>query len=540
MELRDRRIAEIIDLICEIAGGNLSRRGLPSDQDDELDAVTTGLNMLADELQATMVSRDYLDAIIDSAAVALFVVSGEGRIIAANSYSTELFGGPSESLQGRKVETLFADTPTALREDFIEKLKAGKLRDTEVTCVTPDGEARPVMLSATGLRASEGYGVGVLCSAHDLRPLRNAQDRLRRSEATFRTLVDAAPDGIVLVDDDGRILQANPAFSRMIGTKQAGAAVGQKLDELIGPIPEGNEATEPQPVSPAAASLMPRAHNILLPDQTTRFVEKHAARVIDDFGAEHASVVVVHDVTVQRRAVDELANAVNDLERFAYAVAHDLKAPLNALVSLSTWLAEDLEPVLTDQTRQYLDLLRSRTERMTKFVDAILRYSRVGREAEPPVEIDIAELVEQVLTWLDLGDELTVEFANKMPVVLGVRVQLEQVFANLLNNAHRHHDNRPARVTIRAREVTGFHEFLVSDDGPGIAEPFRDRVFEFFQTLRPRDETENVGVGLAIAKRIIDSQGGHIRVEPNKGRGAIFAFTWPKEPPRRFEEPRPG
>ena len=109
------------------------------------------------------------------------------------------------------------------------------------------------------------------------------------------------------------------------------------------------------------------------------------------------------------------------------------------------------------------------------------------------------------------------------------RVPLETVLRNLINNAIKHHDRRDGHVQIAVQDLGEFFEFSISDDGPGIAPEYHERIFQLFQTLKPRDQVEGSGMGLAIVKKIVESRNGRITVTSEPGQGATFTFTWPKE-----------
>ena len=102
------------------------------------------------------------------------------------------------------------------------------------------------------------------------------------------------------------------------------------------------------------------------------------------------------------------------------------------------------------------------------------------------------------------------------------------MFSNLISNAIKHHDRSDGMVTISSQDRGKFYEFSVTDDGPGIAPQYRDKVFTIFQTLKARDEAENTGIGLSIVKKVIEAQGGTIELESQLGQGSIFRLTWPK------------
>lgn len=116
-----------------------------------------------------------------------------------------------------------------------------------------------------------------------------------------------------------------------------------------------------------------------------------------------------------------------------------------------------------------------------------------------------------------------------MPTLKTDTLQLQQVFSNLLSNAIKHHHQSEGHIRISEQKQLDFYEFMVSDDGPGIAEDYHDKIFKIFQVLDSRDATENTGIGLSIVKKIIESKGGSIQIESEVNHGTTFKFTWPQE-----------
>ena len=121
----------------------------------------------------------------------------------------------------------------------------------------------------------------------------------------------------------------------------------------------------------------------------------------------------------------------------------------------------------------------------------------------------------------------TITLDSTMPKFMTVSVPLETVLRNLIGNAIKHHNRPDGHIHIGAQEKAGLIEFMVRDDGPGIAPQYHDRIFELFQTLRPRDQVEGSGMGLAVVKKIVESRNGTLRLESEEGKGATFWFTWP-------------
>lgn len=115
-----------------------------------------------------------------------------------------------------------------------------------------------------------------------------------------------------------------------------------------------------------------------------------------------------------------------------------------------------------------------------------------------------------------------------MPLLFTDRLLLGQVFSNLINNAIKHNPRQSGRVKISVKDLGDFYEFAVTDDGPGIAPEYHEKVFAIFSTLEARDKVENTGIGLSLVKKIVETQGGTIHLESQEGQGATFRFTWPK------------
>jgi len=227
---------------------------------------------------------------------------------------------------------------------------------------------------------------------------------------------------------------------------------------------------------------------------------------------------------------EALSCSNQELDQFAYIASHDLKAPLRAIANLSQWVEEDLEEVMTDDTRKQMALLRGRVARMEALINGVLQYSRAGRMDMEMESVDVAQLLAEVLDGLAPPPGFRIDIAPDMPILQTARVPLSQVFGNLLSNAIKYHD-RPesAQVKVSMQQLNGaMYEFSVADDGPGIASEFHDKVFQIFQTLNARDKVESTGVGLTVVQKIVEELGGEISLESEEGHGSIFRFTVPK------------
>ncbi|MCP4657010.1 MAG: HAMP domain-containing protein, partial [bacterium] len=218
---------------------------------------------------------------------------------------------------------------------------------------------------------------------------------------------------------------------------------------------------------------------------------------------------------------EELERSNRDLDQFAHVASHDLKAPLRAITTLSTWIEEDLTDKLSPETSEQMRLLRHRVRRMDGLIEGILQYSRVGRMDSHGERVDVGRLLAELVELIDPPDGSQVVIGPGMPTLITKRLRLEQVFSNLITNAIKYHHRRDGRVEITARREGDVYEFAVSDDGPGIAPEHHERIFMMFQTLQPRDVVESTGLGLSLVKKLVEEEGGTLRIESEVGAGAI-------------------
>jgi len=325
-------------------------------------------------------------------------------------------------------------------------------------------------------------------------------------------------------------------------------------------------------VNPAMAKLMPRLHELLARPIATvfpEFLDHEACHRMVKAAAEGDSGTFIleppsggvyearafrirerfigllfYDITERvkmqadlARRLREVEEANQSLDAFAYVASHDLKAPLRDIANLSTWIAEDARGCLPEGSHRHLELLRDRVARMERMLDDLLAYSRAGRIRSRAEQVTVGALVDEAVALAGPLDGVEIRRAGTELSLTTPRTPLVQVLRNLVENAIKHHGGPGGLVAIEAAEAPNdMCRFVVADDGPGIPAEFRERVFQPLQTLRPRDQVEGSGMGLAIVKKLVEAHGGTVGVEDNDGPGARLVFTWPRRPPARGGE----
>ena len=230
--------------------------------------------------------------------------------------------------------------------------------------------------------------------------------------------------------------------------------------------------------------------------------------------------------------VQQLEAANKELEAFSYSVSHDLRAPLRHITGFVELLSNRAPGALDEKSRHYLEVISSSAEKMGTLIDDLLSFSRMGRAALLKGRVDLAELVQEVISELKPqteGREITWEIAS-LPVVEGDAAMLRLVLANYLGNALKFTRQRPhARIEIGVRADQPQETlFFVRDNGVGFDTKYAPKLFGLFQRLHTQEEFEGTGVGLANVRRIIHRHGGRTWAESTLGDGATFWFSLPK------------
>ncbi|MBP1697096.1 MAG: domain S-box protein [Deltaproteobacteria bacterium] len=230
-----------------------------------------------------------------------------------------------------------------------------------------------------------------------------------------------------------------------------------------------------------------------------------------------------------RKKTEELARSNEDLEQFAYVASHDLQEPLRMVTSYVQLLSKRYKAKLDADANEFIDFAVDGAVRMRKLINDLLTYSRVGTQGKELSPTDseavLAQSVNDLKVTIEENGALVTH--DPLPTVMADSPQLEQLFQNLIGNAIKFRRNEPPHVHISASRNGKGWIFSIRDNGIGFAPEYSERVFVIFQRLHSRQEYAGTGIGLAICKKIVERHGGHIWVESDVGKGAIFRFTIP-------------
>ncbi|MBD3881212.1 CHASE3 domain-containing protein [Phormidium tenue FACHB-886] len=372
--------------------------------------------------------------------------------------------------------------------------------------------------------------------------LKDRERLLRESRSMLQAIATHVVDGVIILDDDRRIELFNPTASRLFGYESL-EVKGKRLDMLFSdPVMQEYEEDKrsrfaggqqwktmgirkvgsPFPVEISISDLQVENRLIAIIRDISPFEEAQTK-------LKSRADELVRLTTVLARTNSALEERNKELEQFAYVASHDLKAPLRAIANLSTWIEEDLADNLPPENQHQMRLLRGRVHRMEDLINGLLEYSRIGRSKVPTEMVDIGILLSEVLDSLAPPLTFTIDIQPNLPVFKTRKLLLRQVFLNLIGNAIKHHPNNTGKIRISCQDRGDSYEFAVIDDGSGIHPAYHEKIFVIFQTLEARDTKESTGIGLAIVKKIVETEGGKVWVESTEGEGATFYFTWLKQ-----------
>jgi PAS domain S-box-containing protein len=370
---------------------------------------------------------------------------------------------------------------------------------------------------------------------------------LAASEARFRAVFEQAAVGMARLSADGKWQQVNQTLCTLLGYAEV-ELIGQPFQQFTDPADLAQDDHYYQKLITHQVRSCRFEKRYRHKDGTPIWTMVTVATEQDAEGQVTAFIAIIEDIRKLRQATLELQqrateleqmnnllaitnamldNRNSELDQFAYVASHDLKAPLRAIANLSEWIEEDLGNDLPEENQHQLSLLRNRVHRMEALINGLLEYSRVGRRERQIEVVDVRQMLSDTIDLLSPPDTFTISLPDTMPHLKTNRSALNQVFANLINNAIKHHDRDDGHIWVTAQTHNDWVEFAVTDDGPGIEPQYHQKIFTIFQTLKARDELESTGIGLAIVKKIIEAEGGQISVESTPGEGTTFRFTWP-------------
>lgn len=475
--------------------------------------------------------KDFLRLIIDSTPNLIFVKDKDGKFLLANESVARFYNMTAEELEGH------FDTEQNFTREELEEFK---LQDIQVMASNTEvnfpekGYYKKETKSTVWLQTVKKIipslvdnDINILGVSTDVTAIKEAKEEIKQSEQLYREIAHNLPNAAIFIfDRNMRYLLADGPLVGII-SKPKMDIEGKTVSETIRPselprvkkmyqdILDGNSSEEEQ-------SFFGRQMKV------------HHTPIRNNSGEVIYGMVMVFDISDLKNVQIELESRATllqrsneELERFAYVASHDLQGPLRTIASYLQLLETRYKGKLDAEALEFIDFAVSGAKRMQILILDLLNYSKISSTPKPFVSTDMNEVVSNVTTSLKStinNSKAKVTIAH-LPVIQADASQMFQLFQNLIDNGIKFVKDRQPEITITGIERENEWEFSVSDNGIGIREEFKDKVYQIFQRLHSESEYSGTGVGLAICKKIVELHGGRIWFESEKKGGTTFHFT---------------
>jgi PAS domain S-box-containing protein len=474
--------------------------------------------------------RLLLDGVQD---YAIFMLDQQGRVASWNAGAERIKGYRADEILGQDFSRFYLqnDIDQGKPEAELQIAAASGRCQVEHWRVRKDGSRFWANVVITAVRNSSGNLLGFSEISRDI-------SERKETEAKYRGLLEAAPDAMVVVNQDGEIVLLNLQAEKQFGYRRD-ELVGQKVKDII---PEGfaerliADGTRSALEAPAQQMRAGIELYGLRKDGSDFPIEIMLSPLESSGGI--LVTAAIRDISVRKAAEKHLAEMVRELKRsndelgqFAYVASHDLQEPLRMVASYTQLLAKRYKGRLDSDADEFIAYAVDGSNRMQGLIQDLLAYSRAGATVKVLHEISSENALKAALTNLraTIGESGAVVTHDVLPAVTTDDTQLAQLFQNLVGNAIKYRSAEVPQVHVSATKNGGKEWiFSVRDNGLGIDPQYFERIFIIFQRLHGRKDFEGTGIGLAICKKILERLGGRIWVESQPKMGSTFYFSLPE------------
>ena len=467
---------------------------------------------------------------------AIFMLDPQGRVVSWNKGAQRIKGYKADEILGKHFSVFYPPNDVASHRPQFELKVAERdgCYEENGWRIRKDGSMFWANVVITAVRDGKGDLVGFAKVTRDLTDRKHAEEALRQSEERYRLLVESVKDyAIFMLDPQGRVVSWNEGAQRIKGYK-ASEIIGEHFSTFY----TAPDRARGHPAEELRIAMREGAYEEEGPrvrkDGTTFWASVVITALYGANGEHRGFAKVTRDLTTRREAEErirrqaqEYQDLSREMESFSYTVAHDLRAPLRAVIHLADILVQD-EDMPAPERKELLRTLRQSAERMGQLVEDLLNLSRAHKGTFEAAPIDLSALAREVVDNLPSPPRREGVDVRIHP---GMRAQgdarlVRIVLENLLGNAFKFTRRTQApTIEVGATEQDGREVFFVRDNGVGFDPAAASTLFRPFQRLHPANDYEGTGIGLATVQRVVRRHGGEAWATAAPGQGATFFFT---------------
>jgi PAS domain S-box-containing protein len=481
-----------------------------------------------------------IEAIYNSAPIGLCVLDRDLRYVRINERMAEFNGFSSSEHVGKTIYEMIPDLASQVEAVALKIFKSGeKIVGEEfygTTAAQPD-VLRTWIEQWYPIKDSSNNVIGINVAALEITEINKASEALRKSEENLRLAIEGADAGMWFWDLEKGVMEWTERCKNIFGIDPE---MKMSYDIFLSAVhPDDRDVVDKATDRTLNAGDDFKVEmRTIWPDGSIHWVHSMGRVFYDVQYAAKEMIGIAIDITDEKIAEQELQETLKhlkrsnaELEQFAYVASHDLQEPLRMITSFLQLLQRRYEHQLDYDANEFIQFAVDGASRMQELVNDLLAYSRIERASSKFEDVNTEDIIKQIIfdsKVLIEEHEANISY-DPLPVVKADYPQLVQVFQNLISNSIKYNDQRQPNIHIGAEKSGNDWIFKVEDNGIGIDPAHGDRVFKIFQRLHARNEYEGTGIGLAIAKRIVERHGGVIWYDSSPGKGSRFYFNIPQE-----------
>lgn len=477
-----------------------------------------------------------LKSIFQNTTFGILLIDFNGKIFEANNTFIDRLGYPEEQFLHLHLKDIFFEEDSSDPMSYFSNLVNGSYDSvfSERRFKRKDGSSAWSHISCSKIILPDNEKL-ILAVVEDIDSIKRSKQALMESEEKFRTVFESSPMGIMITKLTGDIVEVNPSIVDMFGYGKS-ELVGKSILSFIysGDLQRSKK-------------FLSKLHQTELAEFTIekRYVKKDgkpfwAKAVISKMttiDGEKMGIVIIENIEKKKKTEQtleqknkELTQINQELENFAYVASHDLQEPLRTITSFIQILEKKYSNKLDKNGLQFMGFVVEGAKRMQTLIHDLLEYSRINRFNNAYEKVDLNDIfttVNRVLKEkIESYDALVM--SENLPTIYGSKLQLTQMFQNLIDNAIKFRGKKKPEILISVKNLNDKWEIIFKDNGIGISQEYFQRIFVIFQRLHTLEEYDGTGIGLAICKKIVERHGGDIWVESNPGKGSVFHLTLAK------------